>query len=148
MINLNSFDKTKFTNALYIRRIDKPWGFELHFVPDGMSYVGKLIHINKGKRLSLQVHDKKQESWFIIKGKAKVIWDNTQGNLVETELKQGKGYTCQIGQRHRLVGIQDADIIEVSTPEIGTTFRLEDDYNRPDETENLRKKERENHNEG
>ena len=142
MIDLNSFDKTKFTNASYIRRVDKPWGYELHFVPDGMPYMGKLLHVNKDKRLSLQVHDKKQESWFIINGRAKVVWDNNKGDLIETELVKGKGYTCQIGQRHRLVGIEDADIIEVSTPEIGTTFRLEDDYKRPDETEALREQER------
>ena len=68
--------------------------------------------------------------------------DNNQGKLIETELENGKGFTTEIGQRHRLVGITDCDIIEVSTPELGTTFRLEDDYKRPDETEEQRKKER------
>ena len=100
--------------------------------------MGKLLHINAGKRLSLQRHDKKQESWFLINGQAKVVWDDNNGNLIETELESSKGYTCSIGQRHRLVGITDCDIIEVSTPEIGTTERLEDDYGRPDETEELR----------
>ena len=47
-----------------------------------------------------------------------------------------------VGQRHRLIGITDCDIFEVSTPEIGTTFRLEDDYKRPDETEEMRIKDR------
>ena len=129
-------------NKPYSIKIDKPWGYEIHFVPDGKPYMGKIIHINKGKRLSLQVHDKKQESWFLLKGKAKVIWDNSLGKLVETELKYGRGYSCEIGQRHRLVGITGCDIVEVSTPEIGITFRLEDDYNRGHETEEIRKKER------
>jgi hypothetical protein len=71
-----------------------------------------------------------------------VIWDNDKGELIETELQKGQGYTCCIGQRHRLAGITDCDIIEVSTSEIGTTFRLEDDYKRPDETPEQRKKER------
>ncbi len=130
------------TNKPYSRKIDKPWGYEIHFVPDGKPYMGKIIHINKGKRLSLQVHDKKQESWFLLKGKAKVIWDNNKGKLIETEMESGKGYSCEIRQRHRLVGITDCDIVEVSTPEIGTTFRLEDDYKRGHETEEIRKKER------
>jgi mannose-6-phosphate isomerase-like protein (cupin superfamily) len=104
--------------------------------------MGKLIHINEGARLSLQTHDKKQESWFLINGRAKVIWEDKNGNLIETELKKDQGYSCAIGQKHRLAGITDTDIIEVSTPEIGTTFRLEDDYNRSDETEELRQKER------
>jgi len=142
MLDPNQFDKSKFLNNSYTKRIEKPWGYELHFVPEKKPYMGKIIHIDKGKRLSLQVHDKKQESWFLLKGRAKVIWDNNKGELIETELKIEKGYACEIGQRHRLVGITDCDIVEVSTPEIGATFRLEDDYQRPDETEELRKKER------
>ncbi len=142
MSDFSSFDKATFLTDSYIKRIDKPWGYELHWTPGDLPYMGKLIHVNAGARLSLQVHDKKQESWFIIKGRGKVIWENTDGELLETELEEGKGYSCALGQRHRLAGITDCDIIEVSTPEIGTTFRLEDDYKRPDETEEQRKKER------
>ena len=126
-------------NSSYRRRIDKPWGYELHWTPDNKPYMGKLIHINEGARLSLQTHDKKQESWFLINGRAKVIWEDKNGKLIETEFEKDQGYSCAIGQKHRLAGITDTDIIEVSTPEIGTTFRLEDDYNRPNETEELRK---------
>jgi len=86
------------------------------------------------------MHDQKEETWFLMAGRAKIIWDSPSGELIETELEPGKGYSCQIGQRHRLAGITDCDIVEVSTPEIGTTYRLEDDYGRPDETEELRKK--------
>lgn len=131
-----------YLNTPCSRKVEKPWGYEIHFVPDGKPYMGKIIHIYKGKRLSLQIHDKKLESWFLIKGRAKVIWDNSKKELIETELEKGKGYTSEIGQRHRLVGITDCDIVEVSTPEIGTTFRLEDDYQRSDETEEIRKRER------
>lgn len=142
-----TFDSTTFLTDSYVRKIEKPWGFELHFVPDALPYMGKIIHVDAGKRLSLQLHDKKQESWMIMNGRAKVVWENTKGELIETELEQGKGYTCALGQKHRLVGITDCDIIEVSTPELGTTFRLEDDFKRPDETEALRTKERNTTNE-
>ena len=142
MSDFSFFDKNTFLTDSYIKRIDKPWGYELHWTPADKPYMGKLIHINAGARLSLQVHDKKQESWFIIKGQGKVIWESTNGELIETELEEGKGYSCALGQRHRLAGITDCDIIEVSTPEIGTTFRLEDDYKRPNETPQQRKKER------
>ncbi|MEN9407679.1 MAG: hypothetical protein RLZZ455_895 [Candidatus Parcubacteria bacterium] len=137
-----TFDTKTFLTESYVRKIEKPWGFELHFVPDSLPYMGKIIHVDAGKRLSLQLHDKKQESWMIMNGRAKVVWENTEGELIETELEQGKGYTCALGQKHRLVGITDCDIIEVSTPELGTTFRLEDDFKRPDETEALRTQER------
>ncbi len=100
--------------------------------------MGKLIHINAGKRLSLQVHDIKVESWFLISGEAKVVWEDTSGELVETVLQKNNGYNLKLGQKHRLVGITECDVIEVSTPETGNTYRLEDDYSRPTETEELR----------
>lgn len=121
-------------NELYVKKVEKPWGYELHFVKEDMPYMGKILHIDSGKRLSLQSHDQKQESWFLMKGRAKIIWDGENGDLVETEMEESKGYTCRANQRHRLAGITDCDIIEVSTPERGITYRLEDDYNRPDET--------------
>lgn len=123
----------------YIKRVEKPWGFELHFTPDNLPYMGKILHINSRKRLSLQYHDQKQESWFLMNGRAKIIWEDEKGELVETEIKPGYGYSCEIGQKHRLVGITDCDIIEVSTSEIGNTYRLEDDYKRSTETEQMRK---------
>jgi mannose-6-phosphate isomerase len=139
MFDPNQFDKSKFTNTSYSRRVPKPWGYEIHWVPDNEPYMGKILHVDAGKRVSLQIHDQKKESWIIMQGQAKVLWDNPQGELIETILEPGKGYTTQIGQRHRLVGITDCDILEVSTPELGTTYRLDDDYKRPDETEELRK---------
>lgn len=138
----SQFDPASFIQDGYAKRIEKPWGYELHWTPADRPYMGKILHINAGSRLSLQAHDQKQESWMIINGRAKVIWENNNGELSETELQTGQGYTCVLGQRHRLAGITDCDIIEVSTPEIGTTWRLEDDYARPDETEEQRAKER------
>ena len=130
--------KRKFSNEPYVRRIEKPWGWEIHFVSDNKPYMGKILHIKAGARLSLQYHDKKEESWWLLSGRAKLLIDNSEGKLEEIELKSGVGYNSQIGHRHRLIGITDCDIIEVSTSEVGTTFRLEDDYKREDETEEQR----------
>lgn len=140
--NPTDFNPAGFNQEGYARRIEKPWGYELHWTPDGLPYMGKILHINAGKRLSLQAHDQKQESWLVLKGDCKVIWDNDKGELTETVLEPGKGFTCQIGRRHRLVGITGCDVLEVSTREIGVTWRLEDDYDRPDETEELRRQDR------
>jgi mannose-6-phosphate isomerase-like protein (cupin superfamily) len=140
----SQFDRKTFSTAAYApRHIDKPWGHELHWTPIGLPYMGKILHLNAGARLSLQAHDQKQESWMVISGTAKVIWENEQGDLVETELAEGKSYSCAIGQRHRLMGVTDCDVLEVSTPEGGITWRLDDDYARPDETDEQRTKERE-----
>lgn len=136
---LNHPDKTKFTNQSYTKRVEKPWGYEIIFTTDNLPYAGKILHINAGKRLSLQVHDQKQETQFLINGRCLRIADNQQGELVETEMEKGKGYTICIGQRHRLKSLEDCDVFEVSTPEIGNTYRLEDDYSRDTETEEIRK---------
>lgn len=136
---LDKIDSKNFSNLPYQKKIEKPWGWEIHWTPSSLPYMGKVLHVYADKRLSLQYHDKKQETWYLISGRGKVVWDNEKGELIETELKYGEGYTCCIGQRHRLVGITDCDIVEVSTPEIGTTYRLQDDFRRPDETEKLRK---------
>lgn len=136
---LAEVDKSKFTNTPYVKRVEKPWGYELHWVEEDKPYMGKVLHIMRGKRLSLQIHDAKQESWYLLGGEAKIIWEDVTGNMVETKMESGVGYTCHLGQKHRLAGITDCDIIEVSTPEIGNTYRLEDDYARPTETEQMRK---------
>ena len=142
MLDLTQIDKSAFTNLPFSKKVEKPWGYELIFTPPTLTYAGKIIHIDAEKRLSLQVHDKKQESYFLASGRGGVMLENTKGELEKIELQANQGLTVAIGQKHRLYGITDCDIFEVSTPEIGTTYRLEDDYKRPDETEGMRSEER------
>lgn len=101
-------------------------------------YVGKLLHIEAGKRLSPQYHDQKLETQSLIAGRAVLLLDDDYGELREIAMEPGMGYTIKPFRRHRLIAVCDADVIEVSTPEIGTTYRLADDYARPHETEESR----------
>lgn len=142
MSDLVQVDRSKFTNIPYIKRIEKPWGYELIFTPKDLPYTGKIMHLKAGTRQSLQIHDQKKETYWLATGRGGVIIENAQGEMVEIEFEKGKGYTTEIGQKHRIFGITDCDVWEVSTPEIGTTYRLEDDYKRPDETPEVRKQER------
>lgn len=137
-----TFDPSVFVTDAYAKHLEKPWGYEVHWVPADAPYMGKLIHINAGARLSLQLHDQKQESWMLLSGEATIVWENAAGELIETQMQPGQGYTTRIGQRHRLVGVTDCDVMEVSTPEAGTTWRLDDDYDRPHETPEQRVIER------
>jgi len=82
---------------------------------------------------------KKKKAGGFLTGRAMLIIENDEGELEEIEMKRDAGYSCQVNQKHRLKGITDCDIVEVSTPEIGTTYRLEDDFERDDETEEQRK---------
>ncbi len=136
---IKNLDKSKFKNPPYIKRIEKPWGYELIFTPEDAPYTGKIMHVMAGKRQSLQIHDKKQETYFLASGKGGAIIENSKGELERIEFEEGKGYTTVVGQKHRIFAITDCDIWEVSMPEIGNTYRLEDDYARPNETEELRK---------
>lgn len=135
---LQNIDRSKFFKFPYLKRIEKPWGFEIIFTPSSLPYTGKILHITGGKETSLQAHDEKIESWYLISGKVSLIRDDKDGKLQEIYMQPEAGYTNYIGQRHRFRAITDVEILEVSSPESGNTFRFEDDYNRPTETEALR----------
>ena len=141
MADLPKFDKSSFKNAPYVKRVEKPWGYELIFTSENLPYTGKLMHLNVGTRQSLQIHDKKVETYYLGSGRGGVIIENSNGEMETVEFEKGKGYTTHIGQKHRIFSITDCDILEFSTAELGTTYRLEDDYNRPDETEEVRKQD-------
>ncbi len=139
-----AFDPSGFSLEPLGRRIDKPWGFEVLLSPPDAPYTSKLIHVRAGRRLSLQVHDTKVETQTLVAGRGSVVLEGSDGQLHDVPMEPGVGYHVAVGQRHRLCAApdQDATIFEASTPELGTTYRLEDDYTRPHETEALRKAER------
>lgn len=136
---LKSRDLSKFENTPFVKKVPKPWGFELIFTPEGLPYTGKIEHINTGCRVSLQVHDKKQESYYLFDGECNLLVEDKAGEIETIKMEKGVGYTVALGQKHRLAAVTDCQIFEASTPESGTTYRLEDDYSRPDETEEIRK---------
>lgn len=125
-------------NLSDVRVITKPWGQETIYTPADLKYTFKQIKINDGARLSLQSHDEKVETFVLIEGEADLIIgpDVEHLNTIHMEIK--KGYNIPVGIVHRMVGIKNAIILEASTPETGTTFRYQDDYQRPDETEQIR----------
>lgn len=141
--NLNKFletvDKSQFTTEPYVKRIEKPWGYELILTSDNSPYTSKIMHIQAGKRLSLQIHDSKKETYYLASGQCNLILENENGEMVTIPMEEGKGYTVISGQRHRHQAVTDCDIFEASTPEAGNTYRLEDDYARPTETPGMRK---------
>lgn len=134
----------KFKNDRFARKVEKPWGWEIHWVPDDRTYMGKILHFRAGHRFSLQYHDQKLESWFLMSGRALLSWENENGEMEEIELEPGMGYNLGSGRKHRIKGITDCDVVEVSTPEIGKTFRLEDDYNRAGQIEDEAEREMRN----
>jgi mannose-6-phosphate isomerase len=117
------------------RRTEKPWGYEILLSPPGAPYASKLIHVRAGKRLSLQLHDLKIETQTLVAGRGVLVLEGPDGQLHDIDMQPGVGYHIAVQQRHRTCAApdQDATIFESSSPEVGTTMRLEDDYSRPDE---------------
>ncbi|MFA4995702.1 MAG: hypothetical protein WC536_01005 [Patescibacteria group bacterium] len=137
----NQFDLTKFATSPFCEKINKPWGYEIIFTPEDAPVVGKIIHVNAGKRLSLQYHDEKIEALCLIKGEAKITLGDKNCKTIEISMELNKGYFMQPGQIHRVSAVTDIIFVESSTPEIGNTIRLEDDNNRSDETGEMRTEE-------
>jgi len=133
-------DKSKFSTKPFIKKVEKPWGYELVFAPTTSPVTGKMLHLDEGKRFSLQYHDKKEEVLTLVSGRATLSIENGKGEMEDLEMEKNKGYLVCIFQKHRVAAISDCDVFEASTGEKGNTVRVEDDYNRSTETEDLRKK--------
>ncbi|RKG92299.1 MAG: cupin domain-containing protein [Myxococcaceae bacterium] len=110
------------------KRVEKPWGHELIWAHTER-YVGKLLHVKAGHKLSLQFHERKDETIHVQSGKLLFVVDEGQG-LIEKEMNPGESYHITPFTKHRMVAITDCDILEVSTPELDDVVRLEDSYGR------------------
>jgi mannose-6-phosphate isomerase len=135
-----TFDPSGFSTKPGATRVAKPWGYEILLTPEDAPYAAKLIHVNAGKRLSLQIHDVKVETQTLIDGKGFLVLEDAHGNLTDVPLEAGVGYHIAVGQRHRLCAAPDQDVTvyEASSPEEGTTWRLDDDFKRPHQTDEVR----------
>ncbi len=138
------FDSTDFSLNPNARRIEKPWGYELLLSPPDAPYAAKLIHVRAGTRLSLQVHDTKVETQTLVAGRGFLVLEGADGEVHDVWLEPNVGYHIAVGQRHRLCAAPDQDVtvFEASSPEVGITYRLDDDYARPHETEEVRAADR------
>jgi mannose-6-phosphate isomerase len=114
--------------AVLPRRVDKPWGHELIFAHTER-YAGKLLHIDKGRRLSRQYHRLKDESLTVLQG----ILGLELGAPPDVErrlLRPGDVIRVPPGTIHRFIAVESCELVEVSTPELDDVVRLEDEYGR------------------
>lgn len=113
------------------KRVEKPWGYEIWWAQTDR-YVGKFLHIKAGASLSLQYHEIKDETILVQSGT--LLFEtgtrDDPGNLKKTEMKPGDRFHITPFTVHRMTGVTDVDIVEVSTPEVHDVVRLEDKYGR------------------
>ncbi len=110
------------------RKTEKPWGYELLFALTP-KYAGKLIFVRKGHRLSLQYHEKKDETIYLHQGKV-LLEIEEGGRMVSKTFSPGQSVRVPPHTRHRLEAIEDSTFFEASTTELDDVVRLEDDYGR------------------
>lgn len=111
--------------------MEKPWGYEIWFAVTDR-YAGKILHINAGHQLSLQYHERKDETIYILSGAIDLELDEG-GGLRTFRLDRGQCQRIEAARRHRMRAVSDADICEVSTPDLDDVVRLEDRYGRVQE---------------
>ena len=111
-------------------KVDKPWGCEIIWAQTE-NYLGKMLFIKAGEKLSLQYHEQKAESILVNRGRIKFHWFE-EGDTVPRIMVMAPGDHFDIPPKmvHRMEAIDNACIIEVSTSFPDDVVRLEDDYGR------------------
>jgi len=112
-----------------IQRTDKPWGYELLWARTN-GYAGKILHINRGHRLSLQYHNQKEETILVQSGSMILVIEGEDGQLGEVTLQPGQAHHIAPGRKHRMIALEDCDVFEVSTNHLDDIVRVEDAYGR------------------
>jgi mannose-6-phosphate isomerase len=111
------------------RIVKKPWGHELIWALTD-KYVGKVLVIEAGKKLSLQRHVVKDESILVKSGRLRLHLEDDGGTVRQVELGPGDYRHVPTGRIHRFEAIDRCELIEVSTPELDDVVRIEDDFGR------------------
>lgn len=93
-------------------------------------YVGKILHIKAGEALSLQYHERKDETLHVLSGRMTFWVGESDDDLQEVALSEGMSFRVVPGTRHRMAAVTDCDLLEASTPELDDVIRIEDRYGR------------------
>ena len=109
--------------------IEKPWGKE-EVIEINDKYMMKKLTMLKGHRCSLQLHNHKKETIYVLSGQLRIISGPDQDNLTGKIYTEGESITISPGVIHRMEGLEDSIYLEASTPEIDDVVRLVDDYER------------------
>lgn len=140
-----------------ITTVPKPWGHETIWAKTDR-YVGKILHIKAGHALSVQYHNVKDETVYLLRGEMKYWVGEATGHsappakgsanrplatgetpaagrtpipkLTDVHLRVGDAYRVTPHTIHYMEAVTDCDVLEVSTPELDDVVRLKDRYGR------------------
>ena len=108
----------------------KPWGKEIIYAHDNGLYIGKIIRVKKGSRLSLQDHVQKHETFFLDKGVAEILLNGKKYCVSDRDSLEDRVFVVEPKKKHRIKTIKDCTFLEVSTDYPDDVRRYEDDYGR------------------
>jgi mannose-6-phosphate isomerase len=113
-----------------VRHVPKPWGHETIWAHTER-YVGKILHITAGQALSVQYHERKDETVYLLRGEMK-YWVQLPGDteLRDQALSTGQSFRITPGTIHYMEAVTDCDVLEASTPELDDVVRIKDRYGR------------------
>jgi mannose-6-phosphate isomerase-like protein (cupin superfamily) len=122
-------------HAFEPRKVEKPWGWELIWALTDR-YCGKLLFVRAGEALSLQYHERKDESWYVQEGRAELELSAVDADERElVEITAGDSFHFRPLTVHRVRALEDTLVIEVSTADLDDIVRLEDAYGREGTTQ-------------
>jgi mannose-6-phosphate isomerase len=129
--NLENLDRFSFPPE----RVEKPWGYELIWARTD-AYAGKILFVRSGQALSLQFHREKDESWYVLDGRAELELGDAGDAVTKREvITAGAAFRFRPGTVHRIKAMDDTTILEVSTAQLDDIVRLEDSYGREGTTQ-------------
>jgi mannose-6-phosphate isomerase len=111
-----------------VTRVPKPWGHEIIWARTDR-YVGKILHINAGHALSVQYHERKDETVYLLSGELK-YWVKSGETMTDMHLRVGDAFRITPHTIHYMEAVTDCDVLEASTPELDDVVRLTDRYGR------------------
>jgi mannose-6-phosphate isomerase len=120
---------TPGSGRVKVTTVPKPWGHETIWARSDR-YVGKILHINAGHELSVQYHNRKDETIYLLSGEMAYRVQGNDDMLGDVQLRVGESFRNTPGTIHQMVALTDCDVLEVSTPELDDVVRLSDKYGR------------------
>jgi mannose-6-phosphate isomerase-like protein (cupin superfamily) len=111
------------------RRVEKPWGHELIWA-DTELYVGKILHVKAGEALSVQMHERKDETLHLLRGDIILRVGPSPDALEPVDFREGDSFRVRPGTVHMMEAVTDVDVLEASTAHLDDVVRFSDRYGR------------------
>jgi len=122
-------DQPPTSGRAAVRVVPKPWGHEIIWAHTER-YCGKILHITAGHSLSVQYHERKDETVYLLSGELRYWVGERADALTDQRLKPGDAFRITPGTVHYMEAVTDCDVLEASTPELDDVVRIKDRYGR------------------